>query len=435
MPLLLRRICLLMLLVTVPALGQINLDGSFDHGSLASWSTAPLGGFGGETQVNLVGRDNFYGNGRWRWLYFKADGVQGEQPTFSISENFAGGASLLDGSPMFYSYDNENWEVFDNNGRTSGDYQFSNNTEFTQDEVYVAYSVPYSYGRSASHTESVLATPWATPTLSGDANGVIGQSPGGVDDLGRTIDPRNIYGYRVTDPSVATEGKTKIVLTTGMHAAETGGRWTFQGMVDWLVSDDPGAATLRQLADVYAYPTMNPDGVFAGNSRATVQNPNRDPNGLWNPSLWGPHQDIAVNGEAMIADVTDDDNDVLAFIDFHSTWPTSFGDDFGFIEIDQGDNLSPFWVELKRLQPNVGEDDSTSTGWISANFGEFFLGAEVDVTFETQMGLPRTQDYYLELGANFGRAFLTALVPEPSSAVLVAMVVAAAGLGRARVAR
>ncbi|MEO0529108.1 MAG: M14 family zinc carboxypeptidase [Planctomycetota bacterium] len=418
MPYVQRLLAVLLLLCPLPASGQITLDGTFDHGSLQSWSIGLTDGFGSEPQINLVGRDNFYGGGRWRWFYFKATGVQGTQPTFATTDRFAGGASLLDDAPMFFSYDNENWQVFDNNERSDGLYRFSENTPFTEDEVWVAYSVPYSYGRSVEHTQNVLATPWATPTLSGDTNGVIGQSPGGVDDLGRTIEPRDIFGYRITDPSVANEGKTKIVITTGMHAAETAGRWTYQGMVDWLVSDDPGAATLRKLADVYAYPTMNPDGVFAGLSRATVQNPNRDPNGLWNPSLWQPHEDIKVNGEAMLADVLADDNDVLAFIDFHSTWPTPPGDDFGFIEIDQGDNFSPFWVELKRLRPNIGEIDSTSRGWISANFGEFFLGAEVDVTFETHLGLPRTQDYYLGLGADFGRAFLTALVPEPTSMAL-----------------
>ncbi|MEM9352152.1 MAG: M14 family zinc carboxypeptidase, partial [Planctomycetota bacterium] len=247
----------------------------------------------------------------------------------------------------------------------------------------------------------------------GNANGVVGQSPGGVDDLGRVVTPKDIYGYRITDPAVSSDGKTKIVITTGMHAAETAGRWAYQGLVDWLVSDDPRAAELRGLTEFYSYPTMNPDGVFAGNSRATVQNPNQDPNGLWNPGLWQPHADIKVNGEAMLADVLEDDDPVLAFIDFHSTWPTPPGDDFGFIEVDQGDNLSPFWLEFRRLQPNVGEIDSTSTGWISANFGDLLLGADVDITFETHLGLPRLQDYYLELGKNFGVAFYNVLSPDP----------------------
>ena len=402
--------CLLAALqASSPVAGQITLDADFDHGSLESWSL----GSGRGPVVNIVGRDNFYGGGTWRWVYFKASGVQGLRPQFSIDDGFLGGPSNLTNHPMVYSYDNENWHFFDNNFVSGGRYNFREDTVFTQDEVYVAFSVPYSLGRTIQHTQDVLATPWAAPTISGDANGVVGQSPGGVDDLGRVIPQHDIYGYRITDPGVSSDGKTKIVITTGMHPAETGGRWVYQGLVDWLVSDDPRAAELRGLTEFYAYPTMNPDGVFAGNNRTTVQNPTQDPNGRWNPSLWQPHADIKANGEAMLADVLEDDDPVLAFIDFHSTIPTSPGDDFGFIEISEGDAMSPFWVELKRLQPNVGEIESTSTGWTSANFGDFLLGADVDITFETNLAQSRLQDYHLELGKNFGVAFYNVLVADP----------------------
>ncbi|MEM8875613.1 MAG: M14 family zinc carboxypeptidase [Planctomycetota bacterium] len=424
------------LALAASAQASLTLNGDFDHGSLQSYTVS------GTTtpRVNLVGRDNFYGGNQWRWMNFKATGALGITPQFVVDQPFAGGLNRLESHPMVYSYDGENWEFFDKSGlnRVRGGanevFSFSNNTPFTQDEVQVAYAFPYSYGDSVAHTLEVLDSPWAQPTASAvpgraGVNGVIGQSPGGTDDLGRTIDPQNIYAYRITNPQTdsATEPKRKVVITTGMHAGEVLGTHTFAGLVDWLISDDPRAANLRDVAEFFAYPTMNPDGRLAGNSRATVQNPDRDPNGFWNPSLWGPHQDIAVNGQAMIDDVASTPGTVDAFIDFHSTIPFD-ADDFGFIEFEQGDNQADWWVRLRELQPNVQEIDSTSTTWTSANFAEAFLTAQVDVTFETMFGFERDLDYYRQLGENFGVAFYenwAEPIPEP------AFLLGLAGIGSA----
>ncbi len=394
----------------------IGLDANFDHGSLKSYTltnpTTPT------PTVNLVGRDNFYGGGKWRWMNFRVDNALSVRPTFRVSDNFAPDPSLLDGHAMVFSYDRVNWNYFPTNSRSGGFYSFSNTTSFTGNTVYVAYAFPYSYGDSVAHTQTVLASPWARPTASGNAAGVIGQSPGGTDDLGRVVAPRNIYAYRITNPATdsATIAKKKIVISTGLHAGETLGTHTYQGLVDWLISDDPRAVALRGTTEVFCYPTMNPDGRFAGNNRATVNNPNQDPNGLWNPTLWMNRQDIRKNGEAMIADrAATPGANVDVFIDFHSTVPTG-GDDFGFIEYEQGDNLAPFWVKLKQLQPNIQDTDSTGTSWTSANFAEAFLGAQVDVTFETQFGTRRPLSHYTETGRNFGRAFQFAFGPKPGDA-------------------
>ncbi|MEN1681737.1 MAG: M14-type cytosolic carboxypeptidase [Planctomycetota bacterium] len=399
-------VAMLMLGATHRAHAVLSLTGNFDHGALESWS-------GNLSNISLVGRENHPTTSGWRWLYFEATGLNGAQPTFNINQGFAGGNNALTNHEMVYSYDNENWEFFDNNTRFGNNFVFSNSSPFTSDTVWVAYAQPYSYAMSAQHTAEVLATPWAVPTASGDANGVIGETPIAVDDLDRLIPAKEIFAYRITNPATdSASPKRKIVITTGMHSGEVLGTHAFDGMVDWLVSDDPRAARLRDIAEVFAYPTLNAAGRFAGTSRATVDNPNQDPNGLWNPALWAPHQDIRVNGEAMLADTqATPGNEVDAFIDFHSTIP-SFGDDFGFIEISEGDANADWWQELRSLQPNVQQVESTSTTWTSANFADFFLNADVDVTFETEFGNRRPLSYYDELGANFGVAFYNAWVPQ-----------------------
>lgn len=389
-----------------PTQAVVNLFSNFDHASLASWS-------GSETAINLVGRENHPTTAGWRWLYFRAAGLDGAQPVFSINQSFAGGNGALNNHRMVYSYDNENWLFFDNNQRNGLNFTFSNNAPFSSDEVYVAYAQPYSYGRTADHTAAVLATPWAVPTVSGDAGGVLGETPLAVDDLGRIVPRRDIFGYRVTNPAtdMPTTAKRKVVVASGLHSGETLGTHTFEGLIDWLISDDARAARLRDDLEVFAYPVLNAAGRFAGTSRATVDNPNQDPNGLWNPSLWGPHQDIRIAGEAMLADVASTPGESIdAFIDFHSTIPSSVGDDFAFIEIDQGDHLADFWLELRALQPNVRQTDSTGSSWTTANFADLLLNAEVDITFETEFGNNRPLSYYHDLGANFGIAFYNAWV-------------------------
>jgi len=406
------------------AAGQLSLAADFDHASLASWSLTPSG-------AELVARDNYYGNGRWRWVYFQASGVESTTPTFTISSNFAGdstpGLHELEEHEFVYSYDQENWSFFDNNTLGNSDFTFSNSTPFTSDEVYIAYAIPYSYGRSVTHTQAVLASPWATPTASGDAAGVIGNSAAGTDDLGRAVPELDLYGYRITNPATDSPSidKRKVVISSGLHSGETIGTWTYQGMVDWLVSDDPRATWVRDNVEVLGYPVLNPSGRYAGMSRTLVNNPGVDPNGLWDDSRWSSRnrgcsgdncQEIRMAGEAMIADVAATPGDVDVFVDFHSTVPdyqidevNGIPDDFAYVNSDDLD--SPWWLAVRQLQPNLLEEVSGGGSYTTAGFARRELGAEVELTVETQFTWERNTDYYKSLGANFGIALYNAWAP------------------------
>lgn len=403
--LLLMLACSFTALMPTPTFAALNIYSDFDHASLASWS-------GNLSSIQLQGRENYLTSTGWRWMYFEAEGVAGAQPQFSVNQAFAGGNAALNNHKMVYSYDNENWFFFDNNQRSGNLYTFSNNVPFTGNNVFVAYAQPYSYGRSVDHTAEVLTSPWAAPTVSGDANGVLGQSSVAFDDIGRLVPARNVYGYRITDPATDSfvEAKRKVMLSSGLHAGETLGTYTYEGLINWLISDDARAARLREDAEFLCYPVLNPGGRFSGSSRATVDHITVDPNGRWNPSLWGTYAEIKATGEAMMADVVSTPGPLDVFIDFHSTIPAAPGDDFGFIEYEQGDNLADFWVELRSIQPNIMQTDSTGSSWTTANFADVLLGAEVDITFETQFGKNRPISYYHDMGANFGIAFYNAWI-------------------------
>ena len=400
--------CAVIAAATLPTQAVITLDANFDHGSLENYSISG-------SNVSLVGRDNYYGSGKWRWVYFKASGMTGENPNFRLSTNFAGGSSAIANHNFRYSLDGENWTPFDNHGISGGLFQFSNNAAFNQDEVWVAHSIPYSYGRAADQVAQYKLSPHVSPTISSDANLVIGQSPGGTDDLGRTIAPRDMWGFKLTDNSVPAAGKSKIVLTSGLHANEVLGNHTLEGTIDFLLSNDPRAAELRKTAEFFIYPMLNPDGRFAGNNRATIDTPNTDPNRAWSPTVpgktWFNEPEIQLSGEAMMADLqTATGGQADYFIDYHSTITTSANaNDFMFLHPEKGHTADPFWTNFLDETSTVGFQQSTSTGPTSANFGEVELGADFDATFETAFHPSRGVEYYEELGKDVGVAFFKAL--------------------------
>jgi hypothetical protein len=404
---------------------RISIDANFDHGSVQSWS-------GDLLNVNLVGRDNYYDGGKWRWVNFKASGVLNAQPTFSISSNFAGDATPglheLQEHEFVYSYDGENWQFFENNQLGASTFTFSSSSPFTQNEVQIAYAIPYSYGRTVTHTQTVLQSPWVAPSPSANAAGVIGGSAPGVDDLGRAVPALDVFGYRITNPATDSlvDDKHKVVISSGLHAGESIGTWTYQGMVDWLVSDDPRAAWVRDNVEVLAYPVLNPSGRYAGMSRTSVNNEGRDPNGLWDSTRWSNSsygcggnncKEIRDTGLAMIADVNATPGGVDVYVDFHSTVPDytidpidGRPDDFAFITPEDLD--SDWWAEVGELQPNVLTAVSGGGSYTTAGFARRLLDAEVEITFETQFTWERNTDYYLTLGANFGIALYNAWAPQ-----------------------
>lgn len=387
-------LCLLALIACGQVRGQIVLDADFDHGGLDEANSMASDSF-----VTLAGRDNF-NPGDWKWLYFSADNVNGLTPVFQIDDDFAGGGANLNNHAMVYSYDQQTWQFFDNNDRNAGadTFTFSNNGAFSQDKVFVAYGLPYSFGRAQSHVAQVAASPWVSPTMSGDSSLVIGQSPGGTDDIGRSIAPRDIYGYKITDAS-SSVSKQKIALLGGVHSNETVGNYTLEGMIDFLVGDSFEAAQLRKQAEFYVYPMANPDGRFAGYNRSTVQRVTQDPNRFWDSPLYGLMSDIKVVGDALLADTG---GDVDYFIDFHSTVSGKDGH-FAFVLPDFQDD--PFWQNLLQRDTSLSTRDASLVNLTAAKFGRDELNAEFSITFETQFIADENIDRFHDLGADMGLAF------------------------------
>lgn len=116
-----------------------------------------------------------------------------------------------------------------------------------------------------AHTALIMAQPFAGPTPSGDRNGVIGMTAGWPKNPEHPDDPeiprQEILAYKLTDPKVAGV-KSKVILSCGQHATEFTGNWVIEGMVNFLAGEELESVFLRQAAEFYVYPDMNPDGRY-----------------------------------------------------------------------------------------------------------------------------------------------------------------------------
>lgn len=390
-------------LSALPALGQIQLEWDFDHGALNESTTTIT-----DTVVTLGARTDIFAS---RWIYVRASGVLGLNPEFRISNSTIAGSTLNNVHRYVYSYDQENWQFFDNGENSGGFYRFSNNAPFTSDVVWLAYGLPYPWAATEAHMDKVAASPWVSPTPSADPNFVLGLSNDGtLTDLGRPVPRLPVYGYLISDPTPGP--REVVVITTGNHPNETTGSYTFEGMIDFILSEDPRAVTMRQLADFYVYPNSNPDGRWAGHARTSVENPNVDHNRDWDDPVG--YTELEILTAAMKADTN---SDADWFFDFHS-WnnPTDIG---CYIYAEQID--SDFVVALQAYEPMMGillgSSPPDSPG-VARHWANSPQGLNAPYTFTPESGfLPGWQPSRYELqGEHYALALYEALVSQECDA-------------------
>jgi murein tripeptide amidase MpaA len=116
--------------------------------------------------------------------------------------------------------------------------------------VYLAHFAPYTLERQGG------LTAWCQQ-----------QADVAVDVLGESIEGRAI--------DLVTIGRApkplKCWITTGQHPGEPMGKWFVEGLLRRLLdSEDATALLLRQKAQFYVAPNLNPDGSFAGRLRTNV---------------------------------------------------------------------------------------------------------------------------------------------------------------------
>jgi murein tripeptide amidase MpaA len=104
------------------------------------------------------------------------------------------------------------------------------------------------------------------------AHDVIAQTP-----LGPNQDSLPVYYLCITD-AASPQAKRNIVVVSGQHLGEVASAWMVTGLVNFLLTEDAMAHTLRQRFAFHIYPAVNPEGVKYGYYRRSADsrlNPNR----------------------------------------------------------------------------------------------------------------------------------------------------------------
>jgi hypothetical protein len=238
------------------AFSQIEYSSDFDCGSI---DTLEISGnsLSGKT-VHWKMADKI-GN-QYYWFYFKLDNVLNKEVTIKLTDligNYRGKVMAVydNRTQPVYSYDQIHWERISNAHYDKKLHTFVFTQKFTSNRVLIAYAHPYPYYREAEFINSLRSKSNIT-----------------IAKLGITKELREINLLTITDSTVACLGKKVVLITAMQHAGEYPGGFIIEGLVNFLLSNDPVAVKSRQENIYKIVPMMNPDGIFHGMTRYNSNN-------------------------------------------------------------------------------------------------------------------------------------------------------------------
>lgn len=246
-----------LLLCTAAATAQISFSANFESGSMEKAELVSQ-----ETKNGVESYTyNFYSRfdpanpasptlaPSARWYYFKMSGVNGKEVILNVKNS--------DARRPFYSYDNVNWTRFSE--QESPDEKTIIKT-YSQDEVYIAYYVPYTYSRLLGKIQEWVKYDWVD-----------------LSSIGESEHGRNMPLLTITEKN-GKEGKKVVYIHGRVHTSETPGSWHLERMIDVITSDTPYGKALRENTVFHILPFTNPDGVVEGNSRSNANGVNMEVN-------------------------------------------------------------------------------------------------------------------------------------------------------------
>ncbi len=243
---------------------DIKLSSDFDHGSLGKMEEISPGYFQGNTK-HWIKRDSI--GDQYYWFYFKADHVKDRILTMALNDLigvYRGDPHLVytDYTEPVYSYDQENWQRITEVDYDSASHSFVFTQAFDQNPVWIAYAHPFPFSRLLQLMARISDREYAT-----------------VQNLSTTAEGREIRMVSITDPDVPDEGKKNILIMAMQHAGEDAGGYLLEGLIDFLLSEDPEAQQARENFIYHIIPMMNPDGIFNGITR--YNSAMEDLNNIW----------------------------------------------------------------------------------------------------------------------------------------------------------
>ena len=132
--------------------------------------------------------------------------------------------------------------------------------------VYFAYCYPYTYSQLSTYLTTLN----------------IYKKILRMDSIGQTLDNNKLYMLIITnfeDSFDTLANKKAIIFTARVHPGESSSSFVIQGLIEFLLSNEPKAISLRKNYIFKIVPMLNPDGVIRGNFR--MNSVGKDLNRMW----------------------------------------------------------------------------------------------------------------------------------------------------------
>ncbi|KAK1164191.1 cytosolic carboxypeptidase 6-like [Acipenser oxyrinchus oxyrinchus] len=398
----------------LPRKGHLVFDACFESGNLGRVD------YISEFEFDLFIRPDTC-NPRFRvWFNFSVENVRESQRVIFNVVNFSKTKSLYrDGmSPVVKSTSRPKWQRLpaknvyyyrcpDHRKNYVMSFAFCFDKE---DDVYqFAYCYPYTYSRLQHYLDSLEKRnlDYFQREL-----------------LGLSVQQRRLDLLTVTSRANLRPGADKkvVFLTARVHPGESPASFVCQGVIDFLVSQNPVARVLRDHVVFKIVPMLNPDGVYLGNYRCSLMG--FDLNRHWqDPSPWAHPTLHAV--KQLIVGMNDDPRVSLEFyIDVHAHSTMMNGFMYGNV-FEEEERVHRQAVFPRLVCHNAPDFSFSSTSFnrdvVKAGTGRRFLGGLLDdtsycytleVSFYSYMAgvssvpVPYTEETYMKLGRNVSRTFL-----------------------------
>lgn len=189
------------------------------------------------------------------WWYLQITGIEpGETITLDV-----GKAPWATPDQAMVSTDNVAWKHTPT-GKRDGK-RIAYQVKVDGDKCWLAWGPPFRVEDAQQLVKQSAESPYATAF-----------------ELCKTRDGRSVPALRVKEASVPDDQRKGIWIQARQHAWESGSSWVCRGLVQWLLSDDPRAASLRQKSLITIVPVMDIDNVAigAGGKNQIPQDHNRD---------------------------------------------------------------------------------------------------------------------------------------------------------------
>ena len=335
-----------------PGDSTLIFESRFEGGNLAMASKV------NENEYNLLLQTDINSRGHTQWFYFRVQNTKAQSTVkfnllnfpksdslfnhgmkvtiFSTKGSFAEASGWSRGGENIMYYPNGITKDFTQSKKTYYTLTFTYTFNFSNDTVYFAYALPYSYTSLQSLLDSYETDP--------QRNQYIHRKT-----LCRSLGGNNCDYLTITNKGTLEEirGKRAVIISARVHPGETVGSWMMLGVLDFLTSEDPEADALRSRYIFKIVPMLNPDGVINGNYRCSLVG--ADLNRRWKNPLALLHP-IIYNFKRLIKNTAANyDIDLICDLHGHSRKKNIFMYGCNFKNTPQTCKLFPF--VLSKVSP------------------------------------------------------------------------------------